>query len=89
MDAFDGLLRETMAVVAALCLPILAVAAIVGLAVAVVQAATQIQEQTLTLLPKVVAIALTIALFGPWGTRLLEQLFTDAIAAIPQLVRGG
>ena len=89
MDAFDGLLRETMAVAAALCLPILAVAAIVGLGVAIVQAATQIQEQTLTLLPKVIAIALTIELFGPWGIQLLEQLFTNAIAAIPQLVRGG
>jgi flagellar biosynthetic protein FliQ len=89
MEAFDGLLRETMAVAAALCLPILGVAAIVGLAVAIVQAATQIQEQTLTLLPKVVAIALTVALFGAWGMRLLERLFSDAIAAIPQLVRGG
>jgi flagellar biosynthesis protein FliQ len=89
MDAFDGLLRETMAVTAALCLPILAVAAIVGLGIAIVQAATQIQEQTLTLLPKVIAIALTIVLFGPWGASLLERLFTDAIAAIPQLVRGG
>jgi flagellar biosynthetic protein FliQ len=89
MQAFDGLLRETMAVTAVLCLPILAVAALVGLIVAIVQAATQIQEQTLTLLPKVIAIALTIALLGPWGTRLLEHLFADAVAAIPQLVRGG
>jgi flagellar biosynthetic protein FliQ len=89
MQAFDGLLRETMAVTAVLCLPILAVAALVGLVVAIAQAATQIQEQTLTLLPKIIAIALTIALFGPWGTRLLEHLFTDAVAAIPHLVRGG
>ncbi|HVS46446.1 MAG TPA: flagellar biosynthetic protein FliQ [Verrucomicrobiae bacterium] len=89
MEAFDGLLRETMAVAAALCLPILGVAAIVGLAVAIVQAATQIQEQTLTLLPKVVAIGLTVGLFGAWGMRLLERLFSDAIVAIPQLVRGG
>lgn len=89
MDAFDALLRETMAVTAALCLPILGVAAIVGLVVAIVQAATQVQEQTLTLLPKVVAIALTLVVFGPFGMRLLERLFADAVAAIPQLVRGG
>ena len=89
MEAFDGLLRETMAVTATLCVPVLALAALVGLAVAVVQAATQIQEQTLTLLPKVVAIGLAIALFGSLGMRLLAHLFNDAIAAIPQLVRGG
>jgi len=88
MEAFDGLLRETMAVTATLCVPVLALAALVGLAVAVVQAATQIQEQTLTLLPKVIAVGLAAALFGRFGFSLCEQLLLEAVARIPQLVRG-
>ncbi len=56
MAAFDGLLRETLLVAAMLCLPVLCVATLVGTAVAVFQAATQVQEQTLSLLPKLIAV---------------------------------
>jgi flagellar biosynthesis protein FliQ len=88
MGAFDALLRETMVLAAVLCIPVLAIAALVGTAVAIVQAATQIQEQTLTLLPKVIAVAVTVALFGAFGMHACAQLFGDALAAIPALVYG-
>jgi len=88
MDAFDGLLRETMVLAAVLCLPVLGIAAIVGTAVAIVQAATQVQEQTLTLLPKVIAVGVTVALFGAFGMHACAQLFHDALAVIPALVYG-
>jgi flagellar biosynthesis protein FliQ len=88
MDAFYALLRETMLLVAILCVPVLLVAALAGTAVAVLQAATQIQEQTLTLLPKVVAVGVTVALFGTYGMHACAQLFRDALAAIPALVYG-
>jgi flagellar biosynthesis protein FliQ len=88
MDAFDGLLRETMVLAAVLCIPVLAIAALVGTAIAIVQAATQVQEQTLTLLPKVLAVGLTLALFGSFGMHACAQLFNDALAAIPALVYG-
>jgi flagellar biosynthesis protein FliQ len=88
MGAFDGLLRETMVLAAVLCIPVLAIAALVGTAIAIVQAATQIQEQTLTLLPKVFAVGLTLALFGAFGMHACAQLFNDALAAIPALVYG-
>lgn len=88
MDAFDQLLREMMIVAAVLCVPMLAVAATVGTAVAIVQAATQVQEQTLTLLPKIVAVGLVVALFGSVGMHLCMGLFHDALAAIPALVAG-
>jgi flagellar biosynthetic protein FliQ len=88
MDAFDELLREAMIVTGTLCLPILGLAAVVGVAIAVVQAATQVQEQTLTLLPKIVAVGAMLALCGGFGMHLLARLFGDAIAAIPQLVAG-
>ncbi len=88
MGAFDGLLRETMVLAAVLCIPVLAIAAFVGTAIAIVQAATQVQEQTLTLLPKVLAVALTLALFGAFAMHACAQLFHDALAAIPALVYG-
>ncbi|MBV8066986.1 MAG: flagellar biosynthetic protein FliQ [Candidatus Eremiobacteraeota bacterium] len=72
---------------ATISLPILGAAALVGTAVAVLQAATQVQEQTLTLLPKIVAVALTVALFGETTMHLLQHLFESATAAIPALTR--
>lgn len=88
MSAFDGLLREMLVVTAVLSLPVVTLAALVGAAIAIVQAATQVQEQTITLLPKMLAIGVTIALFGAFGLRLCAQLFTDAVAALPSIVHG-
>ncbi|HTX57593.1 MAG TPA: flagellar biosynthetic protein FliQ [Candidatus Acidoferrales bacterium] len=88
MSAFDALLRETMVLAAVLCVPVLAIAAAVGTAIAIVQAATQVQEQTLTLLPKIVAVGATVALLGAFGMHACAQLFNDAVAAFPDLVYG-
>ncbi len=88
MDAFSALLRETMVLCAVLALPVLCAAAVAGTVVAILQAATQIQEQTLTLLPKVLIVGAFVALFGAFGMRSCAQLFTDAIRAIPALVYG-
>lgn len=88
MGAFDGLLREALLTAAILCLPVLGVATLVGTAIAVLQAATQVQEQTLSLLPKLLAVGIAIALFGAFGMRLCAGLFNDAIAALPALVHG-
>jgi flagellar biosynthesis protein FliQ len=49
-----------------LALPVVAVAAAVGLVVAALQAATQIQDITIAHLPRIVAVALALAVFGPW-----------------------
>ena len=89
MGAFDGLLREAFTVCAILALPVLGVATVVGTAVAILQAATQVQEQTLSLLPKLIAVGAFLALFGTFGMRLCAALFSHALAAIPSLVRGG
>jgi flagellar biosynthesis protein FliQ len=47
-----------------------------------------VQEQTLTLLPKILAVGLTVAVFGDAGMRLLAALFDRALAAIPALRAG-
>lgn len=88
MEGFDALLRETLLVTAVLSLPVVAVAAFVGAAIAIVQAATQVQEQTITLLPKMLAVGVMVALCGSFAMRLCARLFADALAALPALVRG-
>ena len=88
MTAFDALLREALLVAALLALPVLGIATLVGTAVAVLQAATQVQEQTLSLLPKLLIVGGALALFGHAGLQLCAQLFHDAIAQIPGLAAG-
>ena len=46
--------------------PLLLVALVVGLVVSIFQATTQIQEQTLSFVPKIIAVLLAIVFFGPW-----------------------
>ncbi len=88
MSGFDSLLRETTILVALLCVPVLGMAALVGTVVAVVQAATQVQEQTLTLLPKLVAVGLMVCVFGNFGMQGCQALFHHVLDAIPQLLSG-
>lgn len=59
--------------------PAVAMALIVGLLISLVQATTQIQEQSLTFVPKLVAVFLTLALTGPW---LMSQLVTFSRALL-------
>ncbi len=55
--------------------PVLAIGMVVGLAISVFQAVTQLQEQTLTFVPKIVAMGATAALLVPWLTaRMVEYV---------------
>lgn len=56
--------------------PILAVSLIVGLIISIFQATTQINEQTLSFAPKIIAIFLSIILFGPWMINKLVDFTT-------------
>ncbi|MBO1003793.1 flagellar biosynthesis protein FliQ [Pseudogracilibacillus auburnensis] len=57
--------------------PILLLALAVGLAVSVFQATTQIQEQTLAFIPKIIAVLIGIVFFGPWMLTKLVEFTTD------------
>ena len=57
--------------------PVLLVSIVVGLAVSVFQATTHIQEQTLTFVPKVLAIVGALLLFGPWMMSVLTSFITE------------
>ncbi|HSU80471.1 MAG TPA: flagellar biosynthesis protein FliQ [Candidatus Angelobacter sp.] len=55
------------------CAPLLVIALVIGLLVSIFQATTQIQEQTLSFIPKIVAVMIALVFFGPW---MLSQLLT-------------
>jgi flagellar biosynthetic protein FliQ len=65
--------------VAALCSAIpLATSLLVGLCISIFQAATQISEQTLSFVPKLLAVVVSLILFGPWLMELLKTLTIHA-----------
>jgi flagellar biosynthesis protein FliQ len=63
--------------------PVLGVVLVVGLLVSVVQAVTQINEATLTFIPKLVAAVVVFALAGPWMLNVLIDYIRRTIEAIP------
>lgn len=64
--------------------PLLLVALITGLAVSIFQATTQIQEQTLAFVPKIIAVLVAIVFFGPW---MLSHVTSYAADIFENLVR--
>jgi flagellar biosynthetic protein FliQ len=85
-DAILRLTREALLLVLVVSGPPILVSLVVGLLVSLFQATTQIQEQTLTFVPKLLAVFATLAAFGPWIAAQLAR-FTEALfVAFPQLV---
>ncbi len=68
-DIAMEIFREGIMLAFKLALPILLIAMIVGLVIAILQAATQIHEQTLSFAPKAIAVALTLFFLAPWMTQ--------------------
>jgi flagellar biosynthesis protein FliQ len=68
--------------------PILIVGLLIGLAISVFQAVTQIQEQTLSFIPKVAGLALIIVVLGPWMLGQLLVYTEELWASIPTMVGG-
>lgn len=73
---------ETALTVAA---PMLLAALLIGLIISIFQAATQINEQTMTFIPKIVGVFVTLLLFAPWMLQKLITLFNSIFAIIPTL----
>ena len=67
--------------------PLLLTALAVGLLIGVIQAATQINEMTLSFIPKLMAMALVGLVTGPWMLRLLVQFTHNLIISLPDAVR--
>lgn len=67
--------------------PILIVSMVVGLLVSIFQAVTQIQEQTLTFVPKLIAIVVVLLLLGPWMLEIMKQFIETSIENITYIIR--
>ncbi|MCB2182895.1 MAG: flagellar biosynthesis protein FliQ [Desulfobulbaceae bacterium] len=67
--------------------PLLLVGMVVGLIIAIFQATTQIQEMTLTFVPKIVAVMLALLFFASWMLIKLNDYTTDLFMSIPNLIR--
>ena len=67
--------------------PILIGSLVIGLLVSLLQSVTSIQEQTLSFVPKLVAISLVVVIGAPWMLRLLMQFTTSFILRLPEMVR--
>lgn len=82
LDLFREALWLTSLIVAVVVMPGL----VVGLLVAMFQAATQINEQTLSFLPRLLVTLLTLIVAGPWLTQQLTDFMQNLIQNIPQLI---
>lgn len=67
--------------------PILIVAMLVGLLISIFQAVTQIQEQTLTFVPKMIAIIVVLLLLGPWMLRTMVEYTQNLINNMPMILK--
>ena len=81
------LLRDGIVQILLLASPVLGAALIVGLIVAIFQATTSIQEQTLTFVPKLVTILAVLALLGGWMFTSMRQYTIDIFGMIGRITR--
>ncbi len=84
-SAIVDLAKETLWVTALVSAPLLLVALLVGLLVGLVQAATSVNEASLSFIPKLVATALAIVLFGNWQLSVLTDYVRAIFQRIPAL----
>ncbi|NLV77565.1 MAG: flagellar biosynthesis protein FliQ [Tissierellia bacterium] len=73
------LAQEAVRTILAISAPMLVVSLVVGLIVSIIQAVTQIQEATLAFVPKIVAVLLSLIIFGPWILKVVTQFTTDLL----------
>jgi len=78
--------RQAMVLALEAALPVLVVGLVVGVAISILQAVTQVQEMTLTFVPKILAAAAALALCGPWILRQAVAFTENLIRSIPGLV---
>ena len=74
------LAQDAIRTVLSVAAPMLIISLSVGLIVSVIQAVTQIQEATLAFVPKIVAVFLSLLLFGPWILKTLTQFTTGLLS---------
>jgi flagellar biosynthesis protein FliQ len=85
-DTVVNLASQAMSLALKVAGPLLIAALVIGIVVSIFQAITQIQEQSLSLIPKIAGIAVVIVLLGPWMLSQLTAYTTSLFNSIPTLV---
>lgn len=80
-----GLMNEMLWNSMVVAAPVLAAALVTGLLISILQVATQLQEMTLSYVPKLLVSALVLLLLGPWMLHRITQFATGMITAIPAM----
>lgn len=78
--------REALLLLLMISMPVLGTVLVVGLAVSIFQAVTQVQEATLAFVPKLIAAVMVFAVAGPWMLTTLVDFIRRTIETIPQAV---
>lgn len=79
--------RDALYMVMLISAPMLGLGLLVGVLVSIFQATTQIQEQTLAFVPKIIAVFVAIVVFGPWMLSLMVDFTKELFLMIPQVIR--
>ena len=79
------IMKEAMSVAFEIAGPLLIISIAVGLLVAIFQAATQIHEQTLTFVPKLIVIALVLLALGSWMSKVMNEFVVELFAIMAAL----
>lgn len=77
---------EAMKIALALAAPLLLAALVSGLIVSLLQAATQINEMTLSFIPKILAVFTTMVIAGPWMLNLILDYMRNLFTSLPTLI---
>jgi flagellar biosynthesis protein FliQ len=86
-DVVISIGRDAIWITVLLAGPLLISALIVGLVVSIIQAVTQINEATLTFIPKMIAIVLAMVILAPWMTQMMTSYTTELFTSLPNYVR--
>jgi flagellar biosynthetic protein FliQ len=79
--------NDALTTMIVLAMPVLLVILAIGLLVGVFQAATQINEQTLSFIPKLIGLSATMVVAGPWMLKVIVGYTQSLIVNIPNLLR--
>lgn len=79
--------RDALTMVMLVAAPMLGLGLFVGLLVSVFQATTQIQEQSLAFIPKIIAVFVSVLVFGSWMIKLLVNYAREMFLILPNMVR--
>ena len=88
VDAVADIMRDALFLIIKTAMPLLLVSLIVGLSVSIFQTVTSIQEQTLTFVPKIIAIFLSLILFGQWMITGMVEFVTPLWSTFSLYTRG-